>query len=356
MSVPYTSLIASTTKKFKKGFVDQIIKDNFLLAAMIGKDLAPSLFKKAMREGEDEFADGLSLENGGEKIFFPVMYATNATIAGYSGYDLLDITHAERFTAAEYNWASIAGSVNLDKETIDKNYGNDVKLFDYVEGQMKNLQASMQAFVNDSLIQQKASGTKLTLGLLDIISDTPTVDPSVGTIGGITVTGNSWWQNALVDQASAAFGTDGTGAGQTNLRQLLRNVQFGQQQAHVVLAGEIAYDRLERSMVNQIRYAGKAEQKLASAGFEAFLFKNKPVVLEKQIDPARTLAGLTGSAFYALNFDFLKIYAMKHRFFEFSDVKEPVNQDTMVQHVISRMQLCTNGRRYQGVMANVVAS
>lgn len=353
MSVPYSSLVASTTKKFKKFFVDQIIKDNFLLSAMISKDLAPTIFKREMREGEDEFADGLSLENGGEKIFFPIMYAKNQTIQGYSAYDLLDITHAERFTAAEYDWKSIAGSVNLDKETIDKNYGNDVKLFDYVEGQIKNLQASMQEFTNDAIIQSKAAGSKLPLGILDLIQDAPGSDPAVGAIGGITVVGNPWWQNQYVDQAGAAFGTDPTGAGQANLRKLLRTTQFGQKSAHAVLAGEIAYDRLERSMVNQIRYVGKAEQMLAMAGFEAFQFKGKPVVLEKNVDPARTLAGLSNSAFYALNFDFLKVYAMKHRFFEFSDVKEPVNQDTMVQHNIVRMNLCTNGRRYQGVMLNV---
>ncbi len=353
MSVPYSSLVASTTKKFKKGFVDQIIKDNFLLSAMISKDLAPAIFKREMREGEDEFADGLSLENGGEKIFFPIMYAKNQTIQGYSGYDLLDITHAERFTAAEYDWKSIAGSVNLDKETIDKNYGNDVKLFDYVEGQIKNLQASMQEFTNDAIIQSKAAGSKLPLGILDLVQDAPGSDPAVGAIGGISVTGNPWWQNQYVDQAGAAFGTDPSGAGQANLRKLLRATQFGQKTAHAILAGEVAYDRLERSMVNQIRYMGKAEQMLAMAGFEAFQFKGKPVVLEKNVDPARSLAGLSASAFYALNFDFLKVYAMKQRFFEFSDVKEPVNQDTMVQHNIVRMNLCTNGRRYQGVMLNV---
>ena len=356
MAVPYTSLVSSTIKKYKKGFVDQIIADNFLLAAMIGKNLAPEIFKREMREGDDEFADGLKFENGGEKIFFPVMYAKNATVAGYTGYDLLDLTHAERFTAAEYSWASIAGSVNLDKETIDKNYGDDVKLFDYTKGQLDNLKASMQEFVNNSLWDSKASTTKLTIGLLDMVKETPATDPTYGNIGGISANQNAWWKNQHTDHASAAFGTDPTGSGQTNLRTLLRACQFGQEHAHVICAGEIAYDRLERSMVNQIRYQGKSEQKLAQAGFEAFQFKGIPVVLEKYIDTARTAASLTGSGFYALNFNFLKLHAMKHKFFEFSDVKEPTNQDTMVIHNIARMQLCTNGRRYQGVMGGVIAS
>lgn len=355
MSVPYTSLVASTIKRFEKGFVDQIIKDNFLLSAMIGKDLAPAVFKRAMRNGEDEFADGLKLVDGGEKVFMPLMYARNNTVQGYSGYDVLDITHAERFTAAEYDWKSVAGSINLAYEDLDKNYGSDVKLFDYMEGQMSNLQASMQEKINEFLIRPKSSSSeKVPLGLMDIIPDDPTTDPAVGSIGGISVTGNDWWKSQNVDHASAAFGTDGTGTGQYNLRKLLRNVQFGSQKAQVVLAGTIAFDRLERSMVNQIRYVDPAAKKIADAGFVSFLFHGTPVVLEKEIDIQRTAAGLTGSAFYALNFNFLKLYAMKHRFFKFSSEKEPVNQDTIVVHNILRSQLCCNGRRYQGVMSGVI--
>lgn len=355
MAVPYTSLVASTTKLFEKGFVDNIIKDNFLLSAMIGKDLAPSVFKREMREGDGEFADGLKLVDGGEKIFQPLMYAKNATVAGYEGYDVLDTTHAERFTAAEYSWKSVAGSINLSNEDLDKNAGSKQKLFDYMEGQLKNLQVSKQEKINEYLIRPKTSSSeKVPLGLMDIIPDDPTADPTVGAIGGISVTGNDWWQSKNVDHNSAAFGTDPSGAGQTNLRSLLRKVQFGREHAQALLAGEIAYDRLERSMVNQIRYQGVAEQKLAQAGFLAFMFKGVPVVLEKEIDIQRTAASLTGSAFYALNFNFLKLYAMKHRFFKFSNEKEPTNQDTIVVHNITRLQLCCNGRRYQGVMSEVI--
>lgn len=355
MAVPYTTLVASTTKKFEKGFVDNIIKDNFLLSAMIGKDLAP-IFKREQREGDDQFSDGLKLVDGGEKIFQPIMYDRNATVQGYSGYDVLDITHAERFTAAEYDWKSVAGSINLAYEDLDKNASSDAKLFDLMEGQMKNLQASMQEKLNEKLIGLKASGDKNPLGIMDICPDDNTTDPAFGSIGGISVnsSANTWWRNQTVDHNSAAFGTDPTGSGQTNLRSLLRKVQFGREHAHVVLAGEIAYDRLERSMVNQIRYQGAAEQKLSQAGFLAFQFKGVPVVLEKEIDLQRTAASLTGSAFYALNFNFLKLYAMKHRFFKFSSEKEPVNQDTIVLHNICRLQLCTNGRRFQGVMGEVI--
>ncbi len=354
----YDSLVASTLKKFKKGFVDQIIRDNFLFAAMLGKDLAPAIYGTEDREGKSEFGEGLKFENGGEKIFFPLMYAKNATVAGYSGYDVLDITHAERFTAAEYDWKSVAGSINLDNETIDKNYGDDVKLFDYVKGQMDNLKVSLQDKFAEYLLSAKASGSKLPNGILDLIQDDPTSDPVVGAVGGVTTAAgaNTWWKNQQVDHASANFGSDQTGSGLKNIRKLLRDVRFGKQGAQVLLGGEIAYERTENALVNQLRYvpvAGKGSKLIADAGFEVLMVHGVPLVLEKMIDTVRSDASLTGSAIYALNFNFLKIHAMKHRFFEFSKVKEPTDQDTMVQHCITRMQFCTNGRRYQGVMHGI---
>jgi len=37
------------------------------------------------------------------------MFAKNLTVAGYAGYDTLDINPSDPFTAAEYDWRSIAG-------------------------------------------------------------------------------------------------------------------------------------------------------------------------------------------------------------------------------------------------------
>jgi len=353
----YDSLIASTTKKFKKGFVDQIIRDNFIFCALAGKDLAPTIYGSEAREGKAEFSNGLKFENGGEKIFFPLMYAKNATVAGYSGYDVLDTTHAERFTAAEYNWRSVAGSINLDYETIDKNHGDDVKLFDYVEAQLNNLKASLQDQFSTYFLSPKAAGTKLPLGLMDLIPDTNTADPTSGAVGGVTVNSgaNTWWRNQTLDHASAAFGTDQTGTGMKNIRKLLRDVRFGKQSAKVLLAGEIAYEKTENALVGiQRSIMGKDAQAMVNAGFEVLQVHGVPMVLEKLIDTERTAASLTGSAIYALNFNFLKVYAMKHRFFEFSKVLQPTDMDTMVQHCITRLQFATNGRRYQGVMHSII--
>jgi len=45
MALSYNSLLASTIKYYKKNFVNNIIKDFILLAALGDKDLAPTVFK-----------------------------------------------------------------------------------------------------------------------------------------------------------------------------------------------------------------------------------------------------------------------------------------------------------------------
>lgn len=352
MALNYNSLLASTIKYYKKGFVNNIIRDFILLAALGDKDIAPAVFK--MRTPEGEFAEGIKLVDGGEKIFCPLMYGRNVTINSYVGYDTLDITPTDPFTAAEYDWCSIAGSVNMDNERLDKNRGDAQKLFDIMKGMVDNLKVSLQENINDKLIAPKGVGTKDPNGLMDIIMDVPTNNPTAGNMGGIDVTTNSWWQNQSVNQASASFGTDQTGAGNKNLRQLIRNCTFGTDKPNLLLSGETAYDDTENSMLNQVRYLSEKEKLLAKAGFDTIMFRGIPMVMEKRISALRTANALTGDAIYAINTKYLKLWGMRHRWFEPSSVKEPVNQDTQVQHIITRLQLLTDNRRAHGVLYAIV--
>lgn len=352
MSLNYNSLLASTIKYYKKGFVNNIIRDFILLAALGDKDIAKNVFQ--MRVPEGEFAEGIKLVDGGEKIFAPLMYNRNVTINSYVGYDTLDITPTDPFSAAEFDWCSIAGSVNMDNERLDKNRGDAQKLFDLMKGMLDNLKVSMQENINDKLLGPKAAGSKDPWGLMDIVQDVPTANPASGNFGGIDVTTNSWWQNQAVNQASVTFGTDQTGAGNKNLRQLVRNCTFGSDKPNLILAGETGYDNVENSMLNQIRYISDKEKILARAGFTVLMFKGIPIVMEKRISALRTAAGLTGDGIYVLNTKYLKLWGMRHRWFEPSSVKEPVNQDTQVQHIITRLQFITDNRRTAGVLYGVV--
>lgn len=346
----YNSLLASTIKYYKKGFVNNVTRDFILTAVLGAKDLAP-LF--GLRTPEGDLAEGIKLIDGGEKIFCPIMYGRNTTVEAFAGYDTLNITPNDPFTAAEYDWRRIAGSVNLDNDRLDKNRGDAQKLFDLMKGYMDNLKISFQEKWNDMLISAKPLNSKEPHGLFDIIKDDPTTNPASGALGGIDAVANAWWRNYAEDFAAGTFGTDQTGLGMAALRRMIRSVQYGTDGAKLLLAGENAFEKVENTMVNQIRYMGDKEKAIARAGFEVLMVKGIPMVMEKRITALRSDQGLPGDAIYAINPKSLKLYGMKHRWFEPSNVKEPVNQDTQVQHIITACQLTTDHRRGNGVLFNI---
>lgn len=354
----FNTLISSTIRKHMPRVVDQVIADQIILAMLGHRDLAPALVKTRQLRAGEQFADGLVMEDDpGRQIEVKLYTKKNSTSQSYGGFDVLDITPQDPITAAFYDWRSFATSINLANEDIDKNSGSATKIFDFVTAHVNGAKSSMEDDIGDELLGQRAAGSKSVFGLLDLIKDDPTTNPGGGNVGDIdsSLAANSFWRNQIIDHANAAFGTDQTGTGMINLRKLFRRVQFGAKQATLGLAGESAFERIENTMVNQIRYESAASKALANAGFEAFTVKGKPIVLEKKIETVRAAAGLSGDAVYAMNLEFMKVHAMRNRWFRASNVKEPVNQDTRVSHIITRYNFLTDGRRYQGVMFDIPA-
>jgi len=117
---------------------------------------------------------------------------------------------------------------------------------------------------------------------MDIIKDDPTTNPASGNLGGIDSSVYTWWRNQTQDLALASFGTDQTGTGNVKLRALIRSCTFGTDKPNLLLGGQYAFEKVENSMLNQIRYMGDKEKLIARAGFEVLMFKGIPFVMEKE--------------------------------------------------------------------------
>lgn len=351
------SLFATTFRHAKKVIVDNIVADSVFLAMMGQPALAAALRQNRTLESK-VFGDGIELmDDPGLEIQFPLMYKKNTTAQAYGAFDLLNVTPQDPFTVALYPWRSFAGTVNLANEDLDKNSGTKTKIIDFMESYINNLKLSLSDDITDMLLGTRAAGSAQTFGLLDIIKDDPTTNPSGGNVGGIdSSAGNqTWWRNYAANFGGGAFGTDQTGDGPKALRKMIRRTTFGNKRPTVVMAGDSAYESLENSLLQQNRFMNEGALKLANAGFEALTFKNIAVVRENKIETVRSAASLSGDAFYAMNLDYMKIFGMKKRWFEPSKIKEPYNQDTNVMHIITRLQLATNARRQQGVLFNIAA-
>lgn len=354
------TLIAATLRRHESEVIDNVTNDFILFKLLGDKDLAPKLFK--MRDVPDgaSYADGLKLvDDPGRSIVEKIRKGKNSTIQPYSRFDLLNVDPQDNADEVEQGWRSFAGAVNLAWEDLDKNRGNKTKIFDLLQFSMDDLEVALQEQCNDWLLGlTPADALKRPSGFLDWIQDDPTTLPvaGAGVIGGIdaSLAANAFWRNQKVNHAAAAFGTDQTGTGHANLRQLIRDCTFGQQRSKIILAGEDAYEALEKSLLSQVKINDPRVNLLAACGIDSIVFKNTVVVMEKRIDAVREAAGLSGSAFYLLNSRSYRIWGMKHRWFKMGAFKEPTNQDSQVAHNITRLNSSCRARREQGVMFNVV--
>lgn len=353
------SLIAATMRRHESEVIDNITND-FLLFKILGdKDLAPKLFKQREVPEGGSYAEGLKIvDDPGRKIVEKIRKGRNNTVRAYSGFDLLSVDPQDNAEEVEQEWRSIAGAANLAWEDLDKNSGSKTQIFSLLDFAIDDLGVSMQEKVNDYFLGTvPVADLKRPSGILDWIQDDPTSLPAAGAsvIGGIdaSTAANSFWRNQKVDHAAAAFGTDQTGTGHANLRQLIRDCTFGMARSKIILAGENAYEALEKSLLSSTRVNDPRVNTLVAAGIDAIVFKNTVVVMEKRIDAMREAAGLDGSAFYCLNSRSFRIWGMKKRWFKLGNFREPTNQDSQVAHMIARLNSSCRSRRDQGVMFNV---
>jgi hypothetical protein len=354
------TLIAATMRRHESEVIDNITNDFILFKILGDKDLAPKLFKMREVPKGGSYAEGLKIvDDPGRKIVEKIRKGRNSTVKAYSRFDLLNTDPQDNADEVEQDWRSIAGSAHLAWEDLDKNSGSKTQIFSLLDFSIDDLGVSMQEKVNDYFLGSvPADDLKRPSGIMDWIQDDPTTLPvaGAGVIGGIDASQaeNAFWRNKIVNHAAAAFGTDQTGTGHSNLRQLIRDTTFGMQRSKIILAGEDAYEALEKSLLSQVRINDPRVNLLASAGIDSIVFKNTVVVMEKRIDAVRESLGLSGSAFYNLNVRSFRVWGMKKRWFKLGNFREPTNQDSQVAHMIARLNSSCRARREQGVMFNVV--
>ena len=93
--------------------------------------------------------------SGGEKIMQELEYAENATYKRYSGYETLDISPSDVFTAAEFEWKQIAVAVSISGLEELKNSGKE-RMIDLLTSRVKNAETT---FINNCSTDAKNAST-----------------------------------------------------------------------------------------------------------------------------------------------------------------------------------------------------
>lgn len=322
MASPNLDEIVTTTLRNRTGkLADNVTNNNALLYRM----------KKR---------GSIKTVSGGEYIMEELEYAENGTTKRYSGYETLDISPSDVFTAARFDYAQLATAVTISGLEMLKNSGKE-RVIDLLGSRIKNAERSlMNTVASDIYSDGSADGGKQIGGLQLLVSATPTT----GTVGGIDAATWTFWRNV------ASTGTTATAA---NIQSLMNGVALqlvrGTDSADLIVAGTTKYNLYLQSMQAIQRVQS---EEMAGAGFTSLKYFGAGNAADVVLDGGQGGACPTNSMYF-LNTNYIKFRPHADRnFAPLGDERYATNQDAMVKLIGFAGNMTVSNRSLQGVLTN----
>ena len=308
----FTEVITTTLQGYSKQLADNVTSHNALLNHIDKK--------------------GNKTPATGRTIVQELEYAENATAKWYSGYETLDVSPSEIFTAAEFNYKQLNGNVVISGLEQVQNSGKEA-VHNLLKSRIKNLEKTLKNTVATALYAD-GTGTdgKELGGLQSLVADAGT-----GTVGGINSSTYTWWKNKIYD-----FSGEGITASSSTIQAAMNNLWLqcirGADKPDVITAGTTYFNFYWSSLQDNQRFTS---DDTAQAGFMNLMFMSAPVFYDDQC---------TATKMYMLNTDYLFLRPAKGREFVPLGEKASVNQDAMVMPVVWAGNMTTSNRSLQGII------
>lgn len=277
--------------------------------------------------------------DGGRTIVQELEYAENSTFKRYSGYEQLDISPSDVFTAAEYNIKQAAVAVSISGLEEIQNSGRSA-MINLIRSRVKNAERTMKNNISaDVYSDGTANGSKQITGLQAQIADSP----STGTVGGINRATYSFWRNVSFDATTDG----GAAATSSNIKSYMNQVYVqicrGTDKPDLIVADN-NYWRLYLESLQDIQRI--ADDKMAQAGFQSLKYMTADVVLD---------GGYGGDAptnhMYFINTDYLHYRPYSGRnMVPLNPDRHAVNQDAVVKLIGWAGNLTMSNAFLQGVL------
>jgi hypothetical protein len=281
--------------------------------------------------------------DGGPKIVQPLEYAENQTVQWYSGYEQLDITPSPAFTAAEYEIKQLSISVSISGLEQIKNAGKS-QMFDLMEARIKNAKHTYENEMERAVFAPgTGSGGKEIGGLQLLLAD---VEGS-GTVGGISRSSYSWWQHYVYQALTDGGAVASVANIQTYMRRVWNQIFARTDKPTIILMDNNYYILFEESLTS-IQRIQSDSNKLAKAGFNAYMFNNCPVV---------NCGGLGGEIpanhAYFINGNYIYLRPFSGRqFTSLNPTRHSLNQDAEVRLQVWAGNMTGSNFRRQGLLIN----
>ena len=308
----YTEIVTTTLAGYSKTMADNVTNNNALLRHID--------------------SNGNKSPATGRTIVQELEYATNSTTKWYSGYEVLDTSTSNVFTAAEFNYKQLAGNVVISGLEQVENSGPE-QIFNLLKSRIRNLEKSLKNTMATALYADGTGTDSKELGGLQLI-----VPGTVGnTVGGINSTTYSFWQNQVYD-----FSTEGASASATTIQTAMNTLWLacirGADRPAVIVGDTNYFGFYWSSLQSNQRFTSDES---ASAGFMNLMFMDAPVYYDDQC-PSNKM--------YMLNTDYLFLrYAEGREFVPLAE-KASVNQDALVMPVAWAGNMAVSNRARQGII------
>ena len=293
---------------------------------------------------------------GGRSLTRPIEYAMNSTYQRYAGYEVLNISPQDIFTAAEYPWRQTAVAVSISGLEELMNNGK-AAVIDLLGGRMRNAERSMANGISFDIYSAGQLPMQIT-GLQALVSTTP----ATGTVGGIPCATWPFWQN-IANSGTTTFGAATTSANIIGyMNQTILPLVRGPDGCDMIVADNTMYAYFGQALQAIQRITGDGDKK-GSAGFPslgyAFGGKMIEVMLDGgfqgySTDPIGIGGATNGGSpgiMYFLNTDYLEFCTHTDRdMVPLGGDRMSVNQDAMVRLVGWAGNFVVTWRRAHGVL------
>lgn len=318
----YSEIVATTLHYYGDEIVDNVSNNNALLMTLKDKGNVKTV-------------------DGGDTIVQSLEYAENQTYQRYSGWEQLDITPSDVITAANFDWKQVGISVSISGLELLKNSGKE-KVFDLLEAKITNAKRTFENnFSTDLYSDGTASGGKQIGGLQLLLAD----DPTAGTVGGISRVTWSFWRHSkwscLTDGGAAASAANII----PNMNSLYLKITKSKPGDYLLVADNNFFGYYEQAM-QAIQRITDPNNKMAKAGFQSYMYKTHPIVLD---------GGLGGACpanhCYFIETNYLYLRPHKDRnMVPLSPDRVAVDQDGIVKLMGWAGNLTISNARCQGVL------
>jgi hypothetical protein len=308
----YTEIVTTTLAGYSKTMADNVTNNNALLRHIDSKgNKSPATGRTIVQELE---------------------YATNSTTKWYSGYEVLDTSTSNVFTAAEFNYKQLAGNVVISGLEQVENSGPE-QIFNLLKSRIRNLEKSLKNTMATALYADGTGTDSKEIGGLQLL-----VPGTVGnTVGGINSGTYTFWANQVYD-----FSTETVTASATTIQTAMNTLWLacirGADRPDVIVGDTNYFGFYWSSLQTNQRFTSDES---ASAGFMNLMFMDAPVYYDDQC-PSNKI--------YMLNTDYLFLRYAEGREFVPLGEKASVNQDALVMPVAWAGNMTVSNRARQGII------